>query len=124
MEVAPARVAVQERPTTAPTPPPSVLGWEAFSVVSTLVLDGSALLTCRRRSDGPRPNKRNRPTAEEQATLVLLIGQDEGAARAVALLERWRAVKAPLHVRPTTVAGGIELFDPRSNALRAHLLAA
>jgi hypothetical protein len=92
-------------------------------VVSTLVLDGSALLTCRRRPDGPRP-KQTTNTAEEKATLVLLIGEDEGAARAVALLERWRAVKAPLHVRPTRVAGGIELFDSRSNALRAHLLAA
>jgi hypothetical protein len=112
---------VQPRQAAAPPPPPSVLGWEAFSVVSTLVLDGQAMLTCRRRPDG---QGRKATTPAEQATLVLLIGQDEGAARAVALLERWRAVKAPLHVRPTTVAGGIELFDSRSNALRAHLLAA
>ncbi len=55
---------------------------------------------------------------------MLLIGEDERAAQAVALLEGWRAATVTLNLRPTGVAGAIELFDARANALRAGLLAA
>jgi hypothetical protein len=105
--------AVQQLERVVPEIPSSVLGWETFSLDSTLVLDGSALLACSRQ-----------PDEKAQGTLVLLIGDDDRAAKAVALLESWRDVGARLRLRPTTVAGAIEVYDDRSRALRAALLAA
>lgn len=105
---------------------PSVLGWEAFSIVCTLVMDGTVLVGCLRRND-PQFRDRGhslRPVAVEDSSIVLLIGHDERANQAVALLESWRASTATLRLRPTRVAGAIELFDGRANALRAGLLAA
>jgi len=112
-----ARVAVQQLERTASMAPSSVLGWDGFSIVSTLVFDGTVLIGCRRQ-DGPRS------PAPELSSLVLLIGEDERAAQAVTLLEGWRAAAARLNLRPTGVPGAIELFDGRANALRASLLAA
>jgi hypothetical protein len=103
-----------------PAAPSSVLGWEAFSLVSTLVFDGTVLVGCRRRRDGTFPG---RATPEEHGSLVLLIGEDDRAIRAVELLEGWRATGAILHLRPTRITGAIELFDERHSAIRAALLA-
>jgi hypothetical protein len=111
--VARVSVAVARR---APEPVSSVLGWEAFAIASTMVLDGTVLIGCRRRN-----HNRGGP---ETATLVLLIGDDERANRAVALLEGWSVTDATLGLRPTHVAGAIELYDQRRNALRAGILAA
>ncbi|MDQ6613677.1 MAG: hypothetical protein M3083_02670 [Actinomycetota bacterium] len=132
-ETATARAAVQqlERAVAAPASEPcSVLGWEAFSLFSTLVLDGTVLLGCRRQPDeffaGGRTRRRanlSRPTAEESGTLVLLIGEDELAVRAVEILEQWRTASVTLRLRPTAVAGAIEVFDGRRSAIRAALLA-
>ncbi len=93
----------------------SVLGWDAFTVTSTLAADGRVLVSCRRQAGDAWP---------DELTMVLLVGDDHRAERAIGLLERWRAGQASLHLRPTTVAGTIELFDARDNALRAPLLVA
>jgi len=94
----------------------SVLGWDAFTLTSTLALDGTVLLACR-----PQPVL---PDADGELTFVLLIGDDERAGRALALLESWRMGRTTLRLRPTPVAGAIELFDARHSAIRAPLLAA
>jgi hypothetical protein len=95
-----------------------VLGWDAFALLSWLVLDGTVLLACRRQADGP-----GQTVAPEQATLVLLIGDDDRSRLAVAVLEAWRRAEATLRLRPTAVAGAIEVFDGRRRAIRAALLA-
>jgi hypothetical protein len=94
----------------------SVLGWDAFTLTSTLALDGTVLLSCR-----PQPEA---PDAADELTFVLMIGDDDRAARAIALLESWRTGRTTLRLRPTTVAGAIEVFDARHSAIRAPLLAA
>jgi hypothetical protein len=94
----------------------SVLGWDAFTLTSALALDGTVLLSCR-----PQPEL---PDADGELTFVLLIGDDERAGRAIALLESWRTGQTTLRLRPTTVAGAIEVFDARHSAIRAPLLAA
>ena len=91
----------------------SVLGWESFSLVSVLVLGGSALLGCRRTD-----------RRADDETMVLLIGEDERADRARALLEGWRARGTELALRPAGVNGAIEVYDQARSALRAHLLTA
>jgi hypothetical protein len=123
-----ARVSVRQLERAAPRPP-SVLGWEAFSIVSALALEGTALIGCRRETADewgvPEWRRGNRPSAVafEIGTLVLLIGEDSRAIEAVAMLEEWRMAQTSLILRPTAVTGAIELFDGRSRALRACLLA-
>ena len=94
----------------------SVLGWDAFTLTSTLALDGTVLLSCRAQPE--------RPDADRELTFVLLVGHDERAVRAIALLESWRRGRTTLRLRPTAVAGAIEVFDTRHSAIRAPLLAA
>jgi hypothetical protein len=121
-----ARVAVRQLERIASPAPSSVLGWDAFSIISTLVFDGTVLIGCRRQADPLFLDSgfdRRRDEVEDNS-MVLLIGEDERAAQAVALLEGWRAAAATLNLRPTGVEGAIELFDGRANALRAGLLAA
>jgi hypothetical protein len=124
-------VAVQQLARVDPHRPTSVLGWEAFSLVSTLVLEGTVLLACRRQLDEPfprvvtlRPPSRPESGPSEEATIVLLIGEDERAGQAVALLDAWQQARVILRLRPTPIAGAIEVFDGRHSALRAALLAA
>ncbi|HEX3541391.1 MAG TPA: hypothetical protein VHT75_13235 [Acidimicrobiales bacterium] len=93
----------------------SVLGWEAFTVGATLVLDGTLLLGCRRH---------DRLGPAEESTVVLEIGDSERADRAVALFQAWQAVGATLRLRPTTIAGAIEILDDHQRAVRAPLLLA
>jgi hypothetical protein len=106
----------------ADTPTPersSVLGWRSFSLVSVLIVDGSALLNCRCLDQG-------RPRAvrvEEDRTMVLLIGEDHRADQAMAMLDSWRSRGTHLALRPTDVSGAIEVHDQGHAALRAHLLA-
>lgn len=128
----------------------SVLGWDNFQLTSTLVFDGTVLLSCRRLpgdepAAAPRWSRRTksardrsqvaRPSAiqpgaiggdfgGEELTMVLLIGEDERAERAVCLLEAWQISQATLRLRPTAVAGAIEVLDDRRRALRAPLLVA
>jgi hypothetical protein len=52
------------------------------------------------------------------------MGEDDRADRAIELLEGWRVIGARLYLRPTRIAGAIELFDERHSAMRAALLAA
>jgi hypothetical protein len=124
-----ARVSVRQLERAVPRPPTSVLGWEAFSIVSALALDGTALIGCRREpvEDWGVPDWRRegRPSdrTSEVGTLVLLIGDDQRAMQAVALLDDWRLAETNLILRPTVVSGAIELFDGRNRALRACLLA-
>jgi hypothetical protein len=103
-----------ERPIRQPCD--SVLGWDAFTLTSTLPFDGTVLLSCRPELGAP-------PDAGE-LTLVLLIGDDARADQALALFEWWRARGSILRLRPTPVPGAIELFDARDSAIRAALLAA
>jgi hypothetical protein len=117
-----ARVAVQQLERVASPAPSSVLGWEAFSILSTLVFGGTVLIGCRRQRD-PDFHEGGRGVVEDNS-IVLLLGEDARSAQAVDLLEGWRAARTTVRVRPTTVAGAIELFDGRANALRAELLAA
>lgn len=117
----------------------SVLGWDDFILTSTLVFDGTVLLSCRRLpGDGERgvtkPSWRVKagsgaaratdPGSSEDLTMVLLIGDDERAERAVSLLETWQISEVALRLRPTAVAGAIEVFDDKRRALRAPLLVA
>lgn len=100
-------------------PTSSVLGWEAFSIASTLFLEGTVLVSCTRQSD----NRSSCARLGHDGSLVLLIGDDEQAGRAFHLIEDWRAAGTTLRLRPTTRASAIELYDRRDNALRADLLA-
>ncbi|HEX3427021.1 MAG TPA: hypothetical protein VHT30_12870 [Acidimicrobiales bacterium] len=132
---APTRVALRQLPATAPSPgatPSSVLGWEAFCIASTMVLDGTALIGCSWRPD-PDPDvpitRAQRAWAmgtseREIATFVLLLGEDERAAQAYDLLEVWRETESTLRLRPAPVAGAVEVYDGHHRALRACLLAA
>jgi len=97
----------------------SVLGWEAFSIASALLFEGTVLVSCTRQSDVPTDRSR----LGHDGSLVLLIGDDEQAGRAFRLIEDWRAASTILRLRPTRVASAIELYDRRANALRADLLA-
>jgi hypothetical protein len=97
----------------------SVLGWRSFSLVSFLVLDGSALLVCR-RLDESRPGTGG---VDGDQPMVLRIGEDHRADQALAMLESWRAGGTELALRPIKVRGAIEVHDQGHAALRAHLLA-
>jgi hypothetical protein len=100
--------------------PCSVLGWDGFRVVSTLVLDGSVLIGCRSLST----TGADQAFDDDDQTIVLLIGDDPRAEAAVELLSRWRSRRTVLRLRPIDRPGAIELIDERHNALRAALLAA
>jgi hypothetical protein len=97
----------------------SVLGWEAFSISSTLLFEGTVLVSCTRQSNHPAARGR----FGHDGSLVLLIGDDKQAGRAFRLIEDWRAAGTTLRLRPTPLASAIELYDRRDNALRADLLA-
>ena len=112
---APAATAVQQLERPAMHACTSVLGWDALTLASTLAADGQMLLSCCRPSG---------ESGADELTMVVLIGDDERSERAIALLERWRAGRTVLGLRPTTVAGVIEMFDARHNALRVPLLVA
>ena len=106
--------------TDAPAPErSSVLGWRSFSLVSVLVVDGSALLNCRRLDEG----RRRAGGVEEDQSMVLLIGDDHRADQAMAILDSWRARGTELALRPIEVSGAIEVHDQGHASLRAHLLA-
>jgi len=97
----------------------SVLGWRSFSLVSVIVVDGRALLNCRRLDEGrPRAGR-----ADDDQSMVLLIGEDHRADQAMAILDSWRARGTELALRPIDVSGAIEVHDQGHAALRAHLLA-
>jgi hypothetical protein len=107
-------------PQPAPTRS-SVLAWDGFWVISVLAVDGAAIVACRRQMDRRRGWDNLRPADE---TIVLRIGDDERAGRALSLLERWRAERTRLTLRPASVEGAIELFDGCASALRAPVVAA
>ncbi len=102
---------------------PPVLQWLGFSIVAVVVLEEVVLLACRRHPAHTLAGGRTR-LAPDDRTVVLRVGHDERAGRAVDLLERWRDEGTWLRVRPTEVAGAIELTDGGSSALRAPLVAA
>jgi hypothetical protein len=110
--VAPAPVAVGQLDRSPSLPCTSVLGWDEFTLQSVFALDGTALLSCRREGDA------------SDLTIVLLIGDDPRADHALALLHTWQIRQTTLRVRPTSVAGAIEVFAGRAGAVRAGLLAA
>jgi hypothetical protein len=116
--VAPSAIAVGQRDRSPAHLCTSVLGWDAFTLRSALAFGGTALLSCQRRDTVAE-------TADkEELTLVLLIGEDQRADQALALLQTWQTRQTTLKVRPTQVAGAIEVFANRHDALRAGLLVA
>ena len=136
-EAAPRPVALAEGPwlpdlaSPAGGAPASVLGWEAFAIASTLVLDGTVLIGCTRRADPDVDSPWAGPTGDragacpsDRATFVLLLGLDERATQAYDLLEAWRDGNDVLRLRPAPVSGAVEIYDGQSRALRAGLLAA
>ena len=95
----------------------SVLGWESFTVLSVLFLDGTALLACRRVASGRR--RAATGFQESDQTMLLRLGDDHRAAAALAVFDDWRRRKTHLRLRPVGVPGAIEILDAAETRIRA-----
>jgi hypothetical protein len=116
---APGPVGQLEAPRALPAGALSVLGWQSFTVLSVLFLEGTALVACRRL--GRSHSSPAVGFADSDQTLVLMLGDDQRAAAALGIFEDWRKRRSPLRLRPIGVPGAIEILDSGRTRIRARL---